>query len=71
MDRATKHHLNRRRWPLAGLALVVVTLSLAATGCSTLLRASGVVYEPVDAPAGAAGEVDVDMPAPLPGGRYL
>ncbi len=55
---------NNRLLLLAGTALILVILSLAVSGCSTILIASGTVYEWVDAPADTDGEVYVDMAAP-------
>jgi hypothetical protein len=63
------NHRHNRLLLLAGVALILVVLSLAVGGCSTMLMASGTVYEWVDAPAGANGEIYVDMPAPT--GRIL
>ncbi len=58
------NHRNNRLWLLAGMVLILVILSLAVSGCSTILIASGTVYEWVDAPADTDGEVYVDMTAP-------
>lgn len=58
------NHRNNRLWLLAGMALILVILSLVVSGCSTMLRVSGTVYEWVDAPADTDGEVYVDMAAP-------
>ncbi len=58
------NHRNNRLLLLAGMALILVILSLVVSGCSTLLRVSGTVYEWVDAPADTDGEVYVDMAAP-------
>jgi len=58
------NHRNNRLWRLAVVALILVVLSIAVSGCSTKLIVSGTVYEWVDAPADTDGEVYVDMAAP-------
>ncbi len=63
------NHRHHRLLQLAGMALILLMLSLAVSGCSTMLMASGTVYEWVDAPAGTDGEVYVDMVAPT--GRII
>jgi hypothetical protein len=58
------NHRHNRLLLLISMALMLVILSLVVSGCSTMLIASGTVYEWVDAPAGADGEIYVDMAAP-------
>lgn len=58
------NHRNNRLWLLAGVVPILVTLSLVFSACDGYLAVEGTVYEWIDAPAGANGEVYVDLDAP-------